>query len=123
MEANSLATPRMHLGHFERTLGAGFDLRKLTLADLQNYVNKRRKEGNPRRKQGEARPLSAATLRLEVASLRAAWNWAVLASLVKGAFPSKGPQYPKADGVLQVGERSQRLRPGSPGAIFGLEAE
>src|SRR5438105_1587172 len=42
MEASSLATARMHLGHFVRTLGKDFDLRKLTLADLQGHLNKRR---------------------------------------------------------------------------------
>lgn len=97
MEANSLATARMHLGHFERTLGDSFDLRKLTLADLQAHLGKRRKNGNPRRKTARDRPTSAATLRLEVSTLRAAWNWAVLNGLVQGAFPAKGLQYPKAD--------------------------
>lgn len=97
MEANSLATARMHLGHFERTLGADFDLGKLTLADLQAHINKRRKDGDPRRKTPRDKPISAATLRLEVSALRAAWGWASLNGLVKGAFPSKGLQYPKAD--------------------------
>jgi integrase len=97
MEANSLATARMHLGHFERTLGSDFDLRTLTLADLQRHLNKRRKDGDPRRKLPRGKPISAATLRLEVSTLRAAWNWAVLNGIVQGAFPTKGLQYPKAD--------------------------
>ncbi len=91
MEANSLATARMHLGHFEDTLGKDFDLRKLTLPDLQRHITARRK------KLYRGQPLSPVTLTKEMASLRAAWNWGALCGLVKGAFPSKGLFYPKAD--------------------------
>jgi len=97
MEANSLSTAKMHLRHIERTLGPGFDLRCLSLADLQRHITRRRKEGNPRRKSAREKPISAATLRLEVSTLRSAWNWAVLNRLVAGPFPAKGLQYPKAD--------------------------
>jgi integrase len=91
MEANSLATAAMHLGHFGRTLGQKFALRELTLADLQRHVNRRA------RKKYRGKPLSPVTLRKEAASFRAAWNWGVLNGLVSGAFPSKGLVYPKAD--------------------------
>jgi hypothetical protein len=89
MEANSLATARMHMGHFERTFGASFDLRTLTLTDLQGHLNRRQKEGNPRAKKGRARPISAVTLRLEISTLRPAWNWAVLNKMVEGLSPPR----------------------------------
>jgi integrase len=41
--------------------------------------------------------LSPVTLKKEIASFRAAWNWALHMGLVKGAFPSRGLVYPKAD--------------------------
>jgi integrase len=91
MEANSLQTVAMHLNHFERTFGAKFPLQKLTLADLQRHVTERAK------KKYRGKPLSPVTLKKEMASLRAAWNWAASTGLVKGAFPSKGLVYPKAD--------------------------
>jgi integrase len=91
MESNSLETARMHLGHFERTLGARFPLPSLTLADVQRHVTGRS------RKQYRGRPLSPVTLRKEVASFRAAWNWGVLNGLTEGPFPSRGVVYPKAD--------------------------
>jgi integrase len=91
MEANSLATAAMHLGHFERTLGEGFQLQRLVLVDLQRHVNARA------RKKYRGKPLSPVTLRKETASFRAAWNWAILSGLMKGTFPSKGLVYPKAD--------------------------
>jgi integrase len=91
MEANSLATIAMHLGHFEKSLGVGFSLRKLTLGDLQRHVTTRAK------KKYRGKPLSPATLKKEVASFRAAWNWAALTGLIVGTFPAKGIVYPKGE--------------------------
>jgi integrase len=91
MEANSLQTVAMHLGHFERTLGGKFPLQRLTLADLQRHVTERAK------KKYRGKPLSPVTLKKEMASFRAAWNWAGLNGLVAGPFPSRGLVYPKSD--------------------------
>jgi hypothetical protein len=91
MEANSLATVRMHLDHFENTLGGRFAVRQITLADLQRHVAERGK------KKYRGKRLSTVTLKKEMASFRAAWNWAALNGLVSGPFPSKGLVYPKAD--------------------------
>jgi hypothetical protein len=91
MEANSLATVSVHLKHFESTPGERFAVRGLTLADLQQHANERRK------KKYRGRQLSPVTLKKEVASFRAAWNWAVPGGFVSGPFPSKGLVYPKAD--------------------------
>jgi integrase len=91
MESNSLATVETHLAHFERTLGEGFPLQSLTLADLQRHMTARAK------KTYRGKPLSPVTLKKEMASLRAAWNWAALTGLVAGIFPSKGLVYPKGE--------------------------
>lgn len=91
MEANSLATVEMHLGHFEKTLGGKFEIQELSLADLQRHVNRRRV------KIYRGKKLSPVTLKKEMASFRAAWNWAAHMGLVKGLFPSRGLIYPKAD--------------------------
>jgi integrase len=91
MEDNSFQTVAMHLRHFERTLGPKFPLRQLTLADLQRHVTTRAK------KLYRGRRLSPVTLRKEVATFRAAWNWSALNGLVAGPFPSKGLVYPKGD--------------------------
>jgi hypothetical protein len=84
MEPNSLATAAMHLNHFERTLGEGFLLNRLALADLQRHVNGRAK------KHYRGKPLSPVSLRKEAATFRAAWHWAAANGLVAGPFPSKG---------------------------------
>ena len=91
MEANSLKTVAMHLRHFGRTLGDKFPMPRLTLADLQRHVSERA------RKKYRGRPLSPITLRKEIATFRAAWNWAALTGLLSGPFPSKGLVYPKGD--------------------------
>jgi integrase len=91
MEQNSLATVSMHLRHVVATLGKGFRLGLLTPADLQRHVDRRA------RKRCRGRPLSAVTLRKEMASLRACWNWGMQAGLLKEPFPGRGLKYPKSD--------------------------
>jgi integrase len=70
---------------------SAFHVQSLALTDLQRHINERLK------KKYRGKPLSPVTLKKEVASFRAAWNWAALTGLVKGGFPSKGLVYPKAD--------------------------
>lgn len=86
IEANSLDTCRLHLGHFARVLGDAFPLGELSLAKLQEYVNQRAKA-----------KISPVTIRKEIATLRAAWNWGEPMDLTSERFPSKGLRYPKAD--------------------------
>ncbi|MGH7867778.1 MAG: tyrosine-type recombinase/integrase, partial [Candidatus Dormibacteraceae bacterium] len=86
IEANSLDTCKLHLGHFARVLGEGFPLGELSLAKMQEYVNHRSKA-----------KISPVTIRKEIATLRAAWNWGDPMELTSGRFPSKGLRYPKAD--------------------------
>ncbi len=91
IEANSLSTVAMHLRHFERHFGLGLAMKDLTQAKLQNYVVERSKT-----KGIHKRPLSPATIRKEIASLRAAWNWAMQAGLLGHPFPNRGLKFPKA---------------------------
>src|SRR5207244_3106697 len=64
IEANSLDTCKLHLGHFCRALGDGFVLHELSLLHLQEYIDRRAKKG-----------ISPVTMRKELATVRAAWNW------------------------------------------------
>jgi integrase len=86
IEANSLDTCRLHLGHFCRVLGDASPLGELSLSRLQEYVNKRAES-----------KVSPVTIRKEVATLRAAWNWGEPMGLTDGKFPNRGLRYPKAD--------------------------
>jgi integrase len=89
MEDNSLATVCMHLRHVIATLGKSFRIVSLTPSDLQRHIDRRA------RKRYRGRPLSAVTLRKEMASFRACWNWGVQAGRLKNAFPGRGLKYPK----------------------------
>jgi hypothetical protein len=90
MEDNSLETVKMHLRHFEKSLGASFPMPTLRLGHLQEHVERRSKAHGIHK-----RSISPTTLRKEAASLRAAWNWAVAAELLAGAFPNRGLKFPK----------------------------
>lgn len=86
IEESSLGTARMHLNHFCKGLGEKFPLDRLTLADLQGHIDRRARAG-----------LSPVTLRKEIATFRAAWNWGGPMKLTSGTFPSKGLRYPKGE--------------------------
>ena len=66
IEESSLGTARSHLNQFAETIGERFRIQALTLLDLQGHVDRRRKKG-----------VSPVTLKKEVATVRACWNWAV----------------------------------------------
>jgi hypothetical protein len=92
IEANSLATVRLHLNHVVHFLGDRFVIRDLENRQLQEYLDKRARRRGPKN-----RLLSPATLKKEIASLRVAWNWGTRTGLLEGPFPSRGLTYPKTD--------------------------
>lgn len=92
MECNSLGTVRIHLGHIAVTLGERFPMPTLASSDLQRHVTRRAAVKRP-----GGRRLSPTTIRKELASFRAAWNWAAHMGLVSGPFPNRGLVFPKTD--------------------------
>jgi integrase len=92
METNSLGTVRIHLGHFAKTLGERFPMATLSASDLQSHIDRRSAMKGARGKR-----LSATTIKKELASLRAAWNWAVHMGLLAGVFPNRGLVFPKTE--------------------------
>lgn len=85
LEANSLYTISIHLGHLRRILGENREINTITFNVLQEYVNARLKH------------VSGSTIRKEVTSLRGVWSWCMRTNKVEGIFPSKGLEYPKSD--------------------------
>jgi integrase len=86
IEENSLGTAKSHLNQFTKTVGERFRIQVLTLLDMQGHIDRRRKNG-----------LSPVTLKKEVATVRACWNWAVHGGVLKGTFPGKGLRFPKEE--------------------------
>jgi hypothetical protein len=74
IEENSLGTAKSHLNQFIKSVGKRFHIQGLTLADLQGHVDRRRKKG-----------VSPVTMKKEITTVRACWNWAVHGGLLKGA--------------------------------------
>jgi integrase len=110
IEANTLDTCRLHLNHFCRFLGDAFPLQELTLAKLQDYVNKRAKDG-----------VAAVTIRKEIATLRAVWNWGEPMELTGGRFPNRGLRYPKADEkprFMTMAEIERKLAAGGSDSLW-----
>ena len=64
----------------------------LVAADLQDYLDTR-----IRRKGKKSVPLSSVTLRKELASFRACFNWAVQTGLLTGSFSNRGLRFPKGE--------------------------
>jgi integrase len=86
IEQNSLSTAQTHLNQVAATLGERFRIQGLTLLNLQEHVDRRRKNR-----------VAAVTLKKEVATFRACWNWAAHGGLLKGTFPGKGLRFPKEE--------------------------
>ena len=86
IETSSLKTAKTHLNSIAETLGERFRIQSLTVINLQEHVERRRKKG-----------VAPVTLKKEVATLRACWNWATHGELVKGIFPGRGLRFPKEE--------------------------
>jgi integrase len=112
LEAHTLRGIRRHFRHLVRLLGEGFPIRELSLAELQGYVDKRAKA------RGRRGPLTPATIKKEIVTLRTAWNWGVRMKIVSGRYPYDGLRYPKADEKppFQTREEIERQLPGLPPA-------
>jgi integrase len=71
--------------HLVGTLGEPFVVGGLRTPDLQRHIDRR------------SPTVEAVTMKKEISTLAAAWNWALHAGLVEGKFPAKGLVYPKED--------------------------
>ena len=90
VEANTLVTLATHKKHLVKLLGGKQAVQTLTATDLQtNYINRRAKET------WAGKPIRANTIKKEIATLRALWNWAVNHGKLVGQPPTKGLRYDK----------------------------
>ncbi len=83
-EEKTLDTTRIHFKHIVATLGEGSSLSDLTHASLQQHIN-RGASGKP----------APSTIKKEIATLRAAWNWGQRKELVEAEWPGRGLVYRK----------------------------
>ncbi len=89
LEPGTIAMMQTHRGHLERHFGKYRVMKLLTFNDLQGYINKRAKDDGIR-----GRKLHASTIKKEINTLRAVWNWASVANEIPQVeYPSKGLRY------------------------------
>jgi integrase len=91
VEESTLYTAKIHLTHVGGTLGEQFEMDGLTLADLQRHVDRRQDPA------GGKKGVAGVTVKKEIDTLRAAWNWASRMGYVEGGFPSGRLVYPKEE--------------------------
>lgn len=92
LEPKTLVMARVHFRHLVRHFGERWAVTRLTAAALQEYLDARCRQAGK-----TGRRLSPVTVQKEVATFRAAWNWAGRGGLLAGAFPSRALTYPKTD--------------------------
>ncbi|OAI40502.1 recombinase XerD [Planctomycetaceae bacterium SCGC AG-212-D15] len=110
LEQTTLDGVELHFKHLLATLGPGFSVSALSVADLQRHVDRR-----ARKKGTKGKRLSPATIKKEIVTLRTAWNWAVKHKFLSVAFSSDGLRYPKSDekpDFMTWAEIERRLLPG-----------
>lgn len=112
LEPQTLRGINRHFRHLVLVLGEGFPVRKLSLSDLQGYIDKRAEA------KGRRGTLNPRTIKKEIATLRTAWNWGVSMKIVAGRYPYDGLRYPKNDDKppLQTMAEIQRQIPSLPPA-------
>jgi integrase len=89
MEANSLETFGFHKKHLLRILGSRTGVQGVTVSEMQRYVNARSHE------EYRGKLISPRTIKKEIATFRAVWNWGVLHSRLTGHAPVRGLKYEK----------------------------
>ena len=89
LEPKTLVMMKIHFRHLTRHFGERFSVAKLTPDLLQKYLGERSEAKG--KKHGRISPV---TIQKDIASLRAAWNWAVRCGLLTGNFPGRYLTYP-----------------------------
>jgi len=92
LEPNTVSGMRQHERQLYRFLGKSFDVRLLTTADLQRYIEKRSTEPGIR-----GRKVTPTTIKKAIVTLRTVWNWGVATGQLSNRFPNRGLKYPKAN--------------------------
>lgn len=91
LESNTRNCIDIHIRHFEREFGRQLSLLEIDQVKLQEYVNKRAKAKGRR-----GMPLRPETIKKELATLTAIWNWALRAKHVNAPLEKYGLRFPKS---------------------------
>jgi integrase len=95
LEESTLYGMRIHVKHLKRILGRNLAVDTMKAAHLQSYIEKRSQQ-----KTRAKRPISPATIKKEIVTLRTMWNWTKNMGHIERAFPCRGLKYPKLEAKL-----------------------
>ncbi len=88
-ETSTTTTERIHFNHLKRHLGGKTVVQALTTEILQEYIVKRSQD------KWRGRRIGVDTIKKEIATLCAVWNWAAHLKYLSGPAPVKGLVFPK----------------------------
>ncbi len=89
-EASTASTERIHRNHLLRLVGGKTAVQNMTTATIQDYIEQRSQEA------WRGKSIKPQTVKKEVETLRAVWNWAVEMGLLTGQPPVKGARHGKS---------------------------
>jgi integrase len=114
VEADSIKTIAIHFRH----MGTDFPIASLTRDDLQRHIDRRKT--NPGR---NGKRLSEKTIRKELMTFGAAWDWAAGSTppLTTGPFPKMGLKFPKGTEKPRFSTRAEIERTISRGGLSKTE--
>jgi len=95
LEESTLYGMHIHVKHLNRILGRSLVIDAVKAAHLQRYIEKR-----SRQKTRAKRPISPATIKKEIVTLRTMWNWTKNMGHLERPFPGRGLKYPKLEAKL-----------------------
>ena len=90
-ELSTLEGERIHLKHLLRHLRPRASAERISVGDMQSYIEKRLQDS------WRGRRVRPNTVKKEVTTFRLIWNWAVDQGYLNGPAPVKGLKYPKTD--------------------------
>ena len=109
IEANTLSTATIHMQHLAATFGERLPITSLSHAILQKHIDRREKNVAP------------VTIKKEIDTLKAAWNWGKRMEYVEGDFPSHGLLYRKSaekEPFMTWAEIDRRIKAGGDDGLW-----
>lgn len=109
LESSTLYGMHIHAKHLQRMLGTNTLVTSLTAVHIQEYIRTRGSQVTY-----SGRPISPATVKKEIVTLRTIWNWALTMGHIERAFPGRGLKFPKLESkppfrtVAEIAARIER---------------
>jgi len=85
LEPPTIQGMKIYEGHLIKHFGRRFQVRTLTMTQLQQYVEKRSRDKGLHKE-----PITGVTIEKAIITLRTVWNWGMQHGLIERRYPNKG---------------------------------